>query len=222
MKGGLAFESVDELLLVHGKRGILKSLQAKDYARILGVSGLRIVLGVTGASGVVYGVRLAEELAKSRIDLTIIVSDAAEKVLGSEMPEALEELPKLGRVLSEHEIEADVASGSARFDATVICPCSMRTLSSIANGYADNLISRSADVALKEHKKLVLVVRETPLNAIHLENMLKLARLHVVILPASPGFYHKPKTIDDLVNHVVGKIMDTLGIESNLFKRWGS
>jgi len=181
---------------------------------------LRIVLGITGASGVVYGVRLAEELAKSGIELTIIVSDAAKKVLASEMPETLEELPKRGRVLSEHEIEADVASGSARFDATVICPCSMRTLSSIANGYADNLISRSADVALKEHKKLVLVVRETPLNAIHLENMLKLARLCVVILPASPGFYHKPQTIDDLVNHVVGKIMDTLGVESNLFKRW--
>jgi 4-hydroxy-3-polyprenylbenzoate decarboxylase len=182
---------------------------------------LRVVLGISGASGVVYGVRLAEELVKSGVELTIIVSDAARKVAASEMGEVLTALPKQARVLGEHEIEADVSSGSARFDATVICPCSMKTVSAIANGYSDNLISRNADVALKEHRRLVLVVRETPLSAIHLENMLKLARLGVTILPASPGFYHNPKTIDDLVNHVVGKIMDALGIESNLFKRWG-
>jgi 4-hydroxy-3-polyprenylbenzoate decarboxylase len=168
----------------------------------------------------VYGVRLAQELVKSGISLTIIVSDAARKVSASEMGEAFAALPKQARVLGEHEIEADVSSGSTKFDATVICPCSMKTVSAIANGYADNLISRNADVALKEHRRLVLVVRETPLSAIHLENMLKLARLGVVILPASPGFYHNPKSIDDLVNHVVGKIMDALGIESNLFKRW--
>jgi 4-hydroxy-3-polyprenylbenzoate decarboxylase len=159
---------------------------------------LRVVLGVTGASGVVYGVRLAEELRKSGVELTIIISDAAKKVLASEMVEGLEALSRQGRVLGEHEIEADVSSGSARIDATVICPCSMKTLSAIAHGYADNLISRS------------------------LENMLKLARLGITILPASPGFYHNPKSTDDLVNHIVGKIMDALGIESNLFKRWGS
>jgi len=181
-----------------------------------------MVLGVTGASGVVYGVRLAEELAKRGIQLTIIVSDAARKVFEFEMLGGVEDLKKCGRVLSEHEMEADVSSGSAKSDATVICPCSVKTLSAIANGYSDNLISRNADVALKEHRRLVLVVRETPLSAIHLENMLKLARLGAVILPASPGFYHKPKTMEDLMDHVVGKVMDALGVETDLFRRWGS
>jgi 4-hydroxy-3-polyprenylbenzoate decarboxylase len=202
--------------------GALRWLQVEGGQWIQSVFVLKVVLAVTGSSGVVYGVRLAEELAKSRVELTIVISDAAKKVLAYEMAEGLELLSKQGRVLAEHEIEADASSGSARFDATVICPCSMKTLSAIANGYADNLISRSADVMLKEQRRLVLVVRETPLNAIHLENMLKLARLGVTILPASPGFYHNPKSIDDLVNHIVGKIMDSLGVESNLFKRWGS
>jgi len=181
---------------------------------------LRVVLGVTGASGVIYGVRLAAELKKTGTELMIVVSDTAKKVLTAEVPEGLRQLERCGRLLSEHDLDADISSGSAKTDATVICPCSMKTLSAIANGYAYNLISRNADVAIKEQRKLVLVVREMPMNAIHLENMLKLARLGVVILPASPGFYHKPKTIDDLVNHVVGKVMDVLGIESNLFERW--
>jgi len=187
-----------------------------------GASGLRVVLGITGGSGVVYGVRLAEELARGGVELTVVVSEGARRVFRFELPDGLQRLEKLGRVLSESDVEADAASGSARFDATVVCPCSMKTLAAIANGYADNLICRNADVALKEHRRVVLVVRETPLNAVQLENMLKLARLGVTILPASPGFYHNPKTIDDLINHVVGKVMDSLGVESNLFKRWRS
>jgi 4-hydroxy-3-polyprenylbenzoate decarboxylase len=183
---------------------------------------LKVVLGITGASGVVYGVRLAEELAKSGGQLSIVVSDAARQVLEEEVPDGLKELGKYGRLLTEHDLGADVSSGSSGFDATVICPCSMKTLSAVANGYAYNLICRSADVAIKEQRRLVLVVREMPLSAVHLENMLKLARLGVVVLPASPGFYHSPKTIEDLVNHVVGKVLDVLGVESNLFKRWGS
>ncbi len=181
---------------------------------------LRVVLGVTGSSGIIYGVRLAAELKKIGTELTIVVSDAAKTVLATEAPNGLGELERSGRVLSEHELDADISSGSAKRDATVICPCSMKTLSAIANGYAYNLICRTADVAIKEQTKLVLVVREMPLSAIHLGNMLKLAKLGVVILPASPGFYHKPKTIDDLVNHVVGKVLDVLGIESHLFERW--
>ncbi len=185
-------------------------------------AGLRVVLGVTGASGVVYGVRVAQELVNHGAQVTVVVSEAARKVFEFEMPDGLGELAKCGRVLGEHEIEADISSGSARYDATVICPCSMKTLSAIANGFSDSLIARNADVALKEHRRLVLVLRETPLNAVHLENMLKLSRLGVVILPASPAFYHNPKTLDDLVDHVVGKVMDSLGVETNLFKRWGT
>jgi len=181
---------------------------------------MRIVLSVTGASGVLYGVRLAEELEKSGSELVIVLSDAGRRVLGEEVPDGVARLEKAGRVVSEHEIGADVSSGSARFDAAVICPCSMKTLSAIANGYAYNLICRNADVAIKERRKLILVVRETPLSLIHLENMLKLSRLGVVILPASPGFYHRPRTLDELVNHVVGKVLDQLGIESNLYARW--
>jgi len=181
---------------------------------------LRVVLGVTGASGAIYGVRLASELRKAGIELAIIVSDAAKQVLAAEIPGGLKELKRYGKLFSEDDLDADISSGSAMTDAVVVCPCSMKTLAAIANGYAYNLICRTADVAIKEQRKLVLVAREMPLSAIHLENMLKLARLGAVILPASPGFYHQPKTIDDLVNHVVGKVFDVLGIESNLFKRW--
>jgi len=181
---------------------------------------LKVVLGVTGASGVVYGVSLASELAKAGTELTIIVSDAAKQVLAAETPDGLKRLKGQGRLLTEHDLEADVSSGSAKTDAVVVCPCSMKTIAAIANGYAYNLICRSADVAIKEHRRLVLVVREMPLSAIHLENMLKLARLGAVILPASPGFYHEPKTVNDMVYHVVGKVLDILGVESELYKRW--
>ena len=181
---------------------------------------MRIVLAVTGASGVIYGIRLAAELKKAKVKLTIVVSDAAKKVIQFEVPDGLKELEASGKLLSEHDIDADIASGSNKYDATVVCPCSMKTLSAIANGYSYNLICRNADVVIKEQRLLVMVIRETPLSAIHLENMLKLARLGVVILPANPGFYHNPKSIEDLVNHVVGKILDTLGVESRLFRRW--
>ena len=181
---------------------------------------MKIILGITGASGAIYGIRLATELKRARVELTIVVSDAAKKVIEYEVPGGLSRLEQSKKILSEHDLDADISSGSTGFDATVICPCSMKTLSAIANGYAYNLICRNADVALKEQRKLVLVVRETPLNVIHLENMLKLAKLGVRILPASPGFYHNPKSIDDLVNHIVGKVLDTLGIESKLFERW--
>ena len=182
---------------------------------------MRIVLGITGASGVIYGIRLAEELNKSGARLTTIISDAAKTVIATEIPEGLERLSKTGQILSEHDLGAVISSGSVKFDASIICPCSMKSLSAIANGFAYNLICRNVDVAIKEHRKVILVIRETPLSEIHLENMIKLARLGVTIMPASPGFYHKPTSIDELVNHMVGKIMDSIGIETTLYKRWG-
>ena len=181
---------------------------------------MKIVLSITGASGVIYGIRLAEELKKSHVELTIIISDAGKKVIATEAPDGLERLANAGEIYSEHDLEAVVSSGSVNSDASVVCPCSMKTLSAIANGFAYNLICRNVDVAIKEHRKTVLVIRETPLSAIHLENMTKLARLGVTIMPASPGFYHRPTSLDDLVNHVVGKVLDTLGIESALYRRW--
>jgi 4-hydroxy-3-polyprenylbenzoate decarboxylase len=187
---------------------------------ILSVKALRIVLGITGASGVIYGIRLAEELRKNLSQLTTIVSDAAKTVIATEVPDGLSRLAKTGPIISEHDLEASVSSGSTKFDASIICPCSMKSLSAIANGFAYNLICRNVDVAIKEHRKVVLVIRETPLSEIHLENMIKLARLGVTIMPASPGFYHNPASIDDVVNHVVGKILDSVGIETSLYKRW--
>lgn len=182
---------------------------------------LRIVLGITGASGVIYGIRLAEELHNNGSQLTTIVSDAARTVIATEVTGGLDRLAKTGPILSEHDLGAVISSGSTKFDASIICPCSMKSLSAIANGFAYNLICRNVDVAIKEHRRVVLVIRETPLSEIHLENMIKLARLGVTIMPACPGFYHKPTSIDELVNQLVGKIMDSIGIETAIYKRWG-
>ncbi|MBI5036889.1 UbiX family flavin prenyltransferase [Candidatus Micrarchaeota archaeon] len=179
----------------------------------------RIVLAVTGASGIAYALALATSLKKTH-ELHVIVSDNAKKVMEYEEKNALKALAKCGKIYSEHQIDASIASGSFKYEAMIVCPCSMKTLAAIACGFSHNLISRAADVCIKEQRKLVLVPREMPFSAIHLENMLKLARIGVVILPACPGFYHGPRKIGDLINHVVGKILDVLGVENSLFKRW--
>lgn len=182
---------------------------------------MKIILAITGASGIPIGIRLAEALRKH--ELSIIVSENAKKVMSYEvedMNKILSKLKDYGRMYSEAEIDAPSASGSALFDTMVVCPCSMKTLSAIANGYCYNLITRSADVMLKEGRKLILVPRETPVSAIHLENMLKLSRLGVVILPASPAFYYRPKKVEDMVDFIVGKVLDSLGIKNELYKRW--
>lgn len=187
----------------------------------------RMIVGITGASGSIYAKRLIEELLERDIYIHIICTDTGRKVMKYETSTDIEEwINKLKNKYKHVELEdindlfSGAASGSYKFDAVIILPCSMGTLAEISNGIAKNLLCRAADVALKENRKLIIVPRETPFNAIHLENMLKLSRLGVTIFPAMPGFYHIPQTIEDLINFVVGKILDYLGVENNLFKKW--
>lgn len=182
---------------------------------------MRLVLAITGASGIVYGKRLLEELKIRKIETHLIVSEAAEKVIEHELELSKKDLEKLAdRVYDADELTAPLMSGSFKTDGMVIIPCSMKTLAGIAHGFADNLILRAADVALKEKRRLVVVPRETPLNTIHLRNMLSAAELGVFVVPAMPAFYHKPKKIDDLVDFVVGRVLDCFDIEHKLFKRY--
>lgn len=180
-----------------------------------------IIIAITGASGVVYGVKLLEALNKLNKDTALLMTDPAKIILKYEMDMEEEELRQLTNIIYDpKDLTASINSGSFRFDSMVIAPCTMKTVSAIANGYANNAITRAADVTLKEKRKLVLVPRETPFRSIHLENMLKISNEGGIILPAMPGFYHKPQNIDDLCNFVVGKILDILEIDNNLFKRW--
>jgi 4-hydroxy-3-polyprenylbenzoate decarboxylase len=195
----------------------------------------RIVVGITGASGVIYGVRLVQTLIRLNYEVHLIVTDAGWIVFNQELGW---DTSDRNRAIMDHlqsdgegklyyygirEFTAPVASGSFQTDGMIVIPCSMGTLSGIAHGASGNLLERVADVMLKEGRKLVVVPRETPLNSIHLENMLTLSRAGAHILPAMPGFYHGPVTMDDLIHFVVGKALDLLGIHHhNLFKRWGS
>ncbi|MDD5317826.1 MAG: UbiX family flavin prenyltransferase [Candidatus ainarchaeum sp.] len=187
---------------------------------------MRAVIAITGASGIVYGLRLAEELGKAGARLDFVVSGGAKKVMDCEVrggsKKALARLAKLGRVYSETDFSAPFASGSRAPDAFAVCPCSMKTLSDIANGYSDNLVKRGAEVALKEGRLLVLVPREMPFTAIQLENMLKLARLGAAIMPPQPAFYGGEGSAGELVDFVVGKIMDRMGVKNALYRRWGA
>ncbi len=180
-----------------------------------------IVVAITGASGVVYGIRLLEELKKLNEDTALLITDPAKIILKYELNMEEDEIKNLSTVIYDpKDLTASINSGSFRFNSMVIVPCTMKTISAIATGYASNTITRAADVVLKERRKLVLVPRETPLRSVHLENMLKISNEGGIILPAMPGFYHKPENIDDVCNFVVGKILDVLEIDNNLFKRW--
>ncbi|KAA8751367.1 UbiX family flavin prenyltransferase [Paenibacillus sp. UASWS1643] len=192
----------------------------------------RLVVGITGASGSIYGIRLIETLLDLEYNVHLVISNAGWRVLKEELDwdvtnrdAVLEE--KFGNragSLTYHpvsDIGASIASGSYLADGMIIMPCSMGTLSSIAQGSSDNLMSRAADVMMKEGRTLILVPRETPLHAIHLENMLKLSRLGVRMIPAMPAFYYKPQTMDELILFLVGKVLDSLRIPHQLFTRWG-
>ena len=182
---------------------------------------MKIVVGITGASGIVYGIKLIEELSKNN-EVFVVVTENAKKVIRYEFPDAMEKIPKNAKILAEDQIDASISSSSFDVNGMVVCPCSMKTVSAISVGFADNLVQRCADVMIKEQKKLILVIREMPFSAIHLENMLKLSRIGVTIMSACPGFYHKPRNLDELINFVVGKILDNLGIENKLYKRWNN
>jgi 4-hydroxy-3-polyprenylbenzoate decarboxylase len=190
-----------------------------------------ITLAVTGASGAPYAVRLIEQLAKGGHPISLIVSSHGLRLLRTEMGidsvAALRERVGVAawdasvKVFDDGDRGAGPASGSARSAGMVVCPCSMGTLSAISMGSSRSLVERAADVTLKERRRLILVPRETPLSDIHLENMLRLSRAGAVILPAMPGFYHVPRTIDDLVDFIVARVMDHLGVEHELVPRWG-
>lgn len=181
----------------------------------------KIVIGFSGASGIIYGIRLLEILHSINIQTYLIISEWAKKNIEIETDKTLEYVKSLSSVNYDNfRLDASVSSGSFLHDGMVIVPCSMKSLSSIANGYDDTLISRAASVTLKESRKLIIVPRETPLSRIHLENMVKLQEAGAIILPAMPGFYHKPSTIEEIVDHLVGKILDQLNIKHDLFKRW--
>jgi 4-hydroxy-3-polyprenylbenzoate decarboxylase len=196
------------------------------------VSERPIVVAITGASGAPYAVRLLEALADAQRAVQLIVSSHGIRLLGTEMGidslDALrahvgsERWDRSITVFDDTDRGATPASGSALSDGMVICPCSMGTLSAISVGASRSLVERAADVALKERRKLILVPRETPLSAVHLENMLRLTRAGAIVMPAAPGFYHRPKSIDDLVNFVVARVLDHLGVRHSLVARWNS
>lgn len=193
---------------------------------------LPIVVAITGASGAPYAVRLLEQLVAAEKPVWLIVTAHGLRLLRTEMDldsvDALRtrigmtDWKRLITVYDDADRGAAPASGSARNDGMVICPCSMGTLSAISVGASRSLVERSADVMLKERRKLVLVPRETPLSAIHLSNMLRLTRAGAVVLPAAPGFYNRPESISDLVDFVVARVLDQMGVENNIAKRWGS
>jgi 4-hydroxy-3-polyprenylbenzoate decarboxylase len=195
-----------------------------------------ITLAITGASGLAYGLRLLECLLAQGAQVRLLASQAAHVVAAQEMhltlPARPAELEAWLRerypghagslhVYGREDWFAPVASGSGASETMVVCPCSMGTLAAIAQGLSDNLIERAADVMIKENRTLILVPRETPFSALHLENMLKLSRLGVVILPANPGFYHYPQRIEDLIDFIVARILDQLGMQNTLIPRWG-
>lgn len=181
----------------------------------------RLIVGITGATGAIFGIRLLEALRDASVESHLIVSKWGLQTIEHETSYSLQQVRDLATVFHEQgNMGAALSSGSFLTDGMVIAPCSVRTLAAIAHGIGDHLVHRAADVILKERRRLVLLVRETPLSEVHLENMLKLARMGVTIMPPMPAFYNQPKTVDDMVDHVVVRMLDQFGIEADFAKRW--
>ena len=181
----------------------------------------RLIVGITGATGTIFGVRLLQMLHGSGVETHLVMSKWAARTLTHETPHTLKEVQGLAtHSYGLGDQGAAISSGSFITLGMVIAPCSMRTLAAIAHGLGDNLIHRAADVVLKERRKLVLVVRESPFNEIHLENMLKLSRMGVVILPPLPAFYNQPQNLDDMINHIAMRIIDQFDIHLDVMNRW--
>ncbi|WP_282940075.1 UbiX family flavin prenyltransferase [Paenibacillus sp. RC67] len=183
----------------------------------------KIIIGITGGSGAIYGVRLLEALNELGAETHLIISEWGEKTIQMETSYSLNQVKKMASVY--HNVKnqaASVSSGSFRVDGMVIAPCSMKTLAGVATGLASDLVARAADVMLKEGKKLILLTRESPLNLIHVRNMETVILAGAMVFPPMPAFYNKPQTIDDIVNHTVGRVLDQFGYDPDWVNRWGS
>ncbi len=182
---------------------------------------MKLIVGISGASGSILGIRLLEHLKKSGIETHLIMTEPAQKILEHETDYKVSEVKKLAtKVYDNKDMFSAVASGTFRTDGMVIIPCSMKTLAGVANGFSENLLLRAADVCLKEKRKLVLVPRETPLSHIHIDNMHRVSRAGGIILPPVLSFYQKPKNLNDIVNQILGKILDMFGVKNKILKRW--
>ena len=182
----------------------------------------RIIIGISGASGVIYGIEILKELAKQDMETHLVISESGKKNISIETEYQVRDVESMAyKVYDEKDFEAPPASGSFLTHGMIVAPCTIKTLSGIANSYSSNLLIRAADVTLKEKRKLVLVIRETPLHKGHLQLMSKAADLGAHILPPMPSFYNHPKTIEDIIHQTIGKVFDYLEIEHTLFKRWG-
>ncbi|WP_085933525.1 UbiX family flavin prenyltransferase [Enhydrobacter aerosaccus] len=181
----------------------------------------RLIVGISGASGVIYGVRLLQTLQSLPLETHLVMTRTAEVTLAHETDFKVDDVRRLADVAYRiDDLAAAISSGSYRTIGMIVSPCSMRSLSEIAHGITSNLLTRAADVVLKERRKLVLVARETPLHAIHLRNMTTLAEMGAIIAPSVPAFYNRPQSLDDLIDHTVGRILDLFDLESGRVKRW--
>jgi 4-hydroxy-3-polyprenylbenzoate decarboxylase len=181
-----------------------------------------LIIGITGASGVVYGIRLLEVLSSMKeVETHLVISEAGETNINYETNRKADDIKALADFSYDiNNVGTRLASGSFKTDGMIVVPCTVKTMSALANSYAENLLTRAGDVTLKERRKLVLLVRETPLNLVHIRNMEILTEMGAIIMPPVPSFYHRPRTIQDIVDHTVGKILDIFNIEHNLFQRW--